>query len=329
MYKDSFIKDCFLSALTLLAKESGIEDTSYLYIPYLGFEYKRQYVKTGDIGQCINNRWDGKLNGGTHWILNKNSSLEIITQKSISFAECKSLIMKGHHLMIWSDVFHCPWTMFYKKRSFKHVYLITGIYKDYFIIKDEFFGISNYHFDANYAYENFINVNMVNIYKEDKRLHVIKNKMRLYLEKYKMTINYSYRDFREDLLTLDISKQKVQDNNYYGNMILTKLKNLSRYRYGYAKFLEQLEIDFNVDLQETIRDLEKLGELWSRLVLILLRIFIKGMPNSMSMQAPMNLISQIACLENKVLDGLLKFCCNCFTYNDCEVIMDYKKGNVV
>ncbi len=309
MYKDNFIKDCFLVALNLISNMEGIKDTSYLYIPYLGFDYDVKNLTKNDVGSRIVNRWDGKWGGGSYWILNNKTFLKIELLHNPSLYKCKELLQAGKSLMIWSDVYHCPWTMFYHKRNFRHVYVITDTKDNRFICQDEFFGIKNYEFICEKAYQNFDSVSLVNIYQKNMELYEIKKQMLFFLEKYEGTIKKAYKNFSIGLLSMDVADQHVADNNYYGNMILTKMKNMSRYRYGYANFLKNLSKDYGVNLMEVSQSIENLAELWSHLVFILLKLFIKN--KQIIYNDPlMSIIDQISSEEQEALLQLIHFCRN-------------------
>lgn len=309
MYKDEFIKDCFLAALNQIANKDKIEDTSYLYMPHFGFDYRESSSINSDVGEGIVNRWDGTWDGGSHWILNHDTCLEIVRQDEITLAECTKILNTGKLFMIWSDVYDCPWTMFYQQRNFRHVYVITGIKDDKFICQDEFFDVTDYAYEAKVAFSHFDSVNLVRTYHSAMGLDVIKQKMLFYLRKYEKTIVSAYDHFSSDLVAMDISTQHVKDNNYYGNMILTKLKNLSRYRYGYENFLRQLSNDYGINLYNERAGLLESAELWSRLVMILLKLFIKSKPVK-QVEICVVIINKISELEYQILDGLLQFCQN-------------------
>lgn len=270
MLKDPFMKDCIIAALSA-SSQNKISSYAYLYIPYFAFDYTKG---TGDIGERIKNRW----NLEKKWLLNSGKLITICDLDKTNLSLIKGMLKKNCSLIVWGNVYSCPWTPFYQKKYIKHVYLITDFCDNYFICDDEFFGVSNYKFDINESCKNMDSLHYTKITEINLSLNYVKKIMKYYLDKFKDLNDYmlTYKFFLEDLIEINISEQHMVNNNYYGNTLLRKLKNLSRYRYGYAEFLRQLSIDYNLELNNLVDNFEQLGELWIKLMLFLLRTFIRG-----------------------------------------------------
>lgn len=298
MLKDLFIKDCIIAALAF-----GKSVYSYLYIPYFAFNYT---CGNEDIGEGILNRWDTD----NEWILNTKELLTIYDLDKDNINEIKEILENENSLIVWSDVYSCPWNMFYKKKHIKHVYVIEDMIDGYFVCNDEFFGVSKYKYEIFEACKNMDSLHFAKVTNIDMSLSFIKKNMYFYLIKFGNPdeILQRYKRLADDLINLDINKQHVENNNYYGNTILRKLKNLSRYRYGYAEFLKNLGKSYSLNLNYIVHIFEKLGELWVQLMMILLRIFIrnKGI-NIREKNIITNTVNNIAMLEKTGLDELLLF----------------------
>ena len=277
---EPIINEYFSCYQIILATYASYQKRSYdmMFAESWGFKYEKNEHPFGiSLHPGYQNRGNFLLEK-FHGIRIKDTQY-IVKEKLLEFQS----ILPHSPIIVYYDVFNCPWNISYRRNHIEHFILITGIdgksehlyVLDPYSTKNEnIISIDDFAQDNGYIYSSFIKIPLNSFPAEDYHLEIVNSLNHIRDSNFFLNLENFHNDFQIRFEEVILSEY----TDIYAVPLIINLRHIANQRYCYCVFLNKMITEKLID-PSILKNMESIGEKYSLLRILLIKQIMKKKNN--------------------------------------------------